>query len=140
MHFAGLKQDMVKMMVFVSVIISFLFLLMLICLGGVVRSLWQQSPALITIGNQPRNTSPIKRRAVGNVLAVVVPAVMSYLPVLVLFPLVLYTLYTNNTMDTLTCTAFELSRLFPEFGLLIGPLFYLSKAKQMSCLSGAKQK
>lgn len=127
-------------MVYVSVIISCLFLLMLVCLGGVVRSLWQQSPALVTVGTQPRSASPLKRRAVGNVLAVVIPAVMSYLPVLVLFPVVLYTFYCNNSMNNVMCTVYELSRLFPKFGLLIGPLFYLSKAKKMSCLSGEKQK
>lgn len=127
-------------MAYVSIIISCLFLLMLVCLGGVVRSLRQQSPALTTVGSPSRPASPLKRRAVGNVLAVVIPAVMSYLPVLVLFPVVLYMYYCNSSMSKVMCTVYDLSRLFPKFGLLIGPLFYLSKAKKMSCLSGEKQK
>ncbi|KAM4523911.1 uncharacterized protein V3H82_002013 [Fundulus diaphanus] len=80
----GLMQDMVKMMVPVSIIISCLFLLMLASLGVVVRSLWQQSPTLTSYAKQTPHVSPLKRRAVGNVLAVVVPSVMSYLPVLVI--------------------------------------------------------
>ncbi|KAM4570216.1 uncharacterized protein PAE49_009426 [Odontesthes bonariensis] len=135
----GLKNDIIIMMVPVSIFISFLFLLMLACLGGVVWSLWQQSPALTTGGNQAHCMTPLKRQAVGNVLAIVVPAVMSYFPVLVMFPLVLYKFYLNRAMDSVMCTVFELSRLFPKVGLLIGPLFYISKARQMCCPARGKK-
>lgn len=136
----GLRQDMVQMMVPVSIFISFLFLLMLASLGGVVRSLRQQSPALTMSGNQTHRVSCFKRRALGNVLAVVTPSVMSYLPILVMFPVVLYEFYWNNALSDTMCILFELSRIFPKIGLLIGPLFYLSKAKQMYVLCRMKDK
>lgn len=113
---------------------------MLVCLGGVVWSLQQQSPAHTTYGNQARSESPLKRRALGNVLVVVVPAVVSYLPVLVMVPMVLYIYYTNNPLHEAICNVYELSSFFPRFGVFIGPLFYLSKAKQMCCLSGTGKK
>ncbi|KAM6895792.1 uncharacterized protein FYW49_019674 [Xenentodon cancila] len=131
---AGLIKDMIKMMVPVSIIISCLFIIMVTCLGGVVWSLWHQNPALSGCGNRPHCVSPLKRQAVDNVMAVVVPAVISYFPVLTMFPLVLYKFYWNNGMDAEMCIVFELSQLFPQFGLLIGPLFYLAKAKQICTL------
>lgn len=126
---------MVLMMVPVTVIICVLFVLMLACLGAMIWSLQGQSSALIKGGNQGQSSPPLKRRAVENVMGVVIPAVMSYLPILVIFPLVLYKFYWNKAMDNETCIVFELSKLFPKFGLLIGPFFYLSKAKQSCCLS-----
>ncbi|GLD48114.1 P2Y purinoceptor 1-like protein [Lates japonicus] len=77
-----LEDDLAIISVSVSIIISCLFLIMLICLGRVVWSLLQQSPAHSTHGNQQHSESPLKRQAVGNVLVVVVPSVTSYLPVL----------------------------------------------------------
>lgn len=74
----------------------------------------------------------------GNVLVVVVPSVMSYLPVLVMSPLVLY--YWNNDLFEYMCIVSELCNLFPSFGVLIGPMFYFSKARQMCCLRGAGKK
>ncbi|XP_040886610.1 P2Y purinoceptor 1-like [Toxotes jaculatrix] len=131
--------DITIIMMAVSVIISCLFFLMLASLGGVVWSLWQQSPAHSTHGNQRRPESPQKRQAVDNVLAVVVPAVISYLPVLVMFPLVLYIYYVENSLERFLCNVLKLSVLFPSFGVLIGPLFYLSKARKMCCLSGTEK-
>ncbi|MEQ2186994.1 hypothetical protein GOODEAATRI_034581, partial [Goodea atripinnis] len=68
-------------------------------LVGVVWTLRQQSPDLTSSDIQTHCVSPLKRRAVGNVLAVVVPSVMSYLPVLVMFPVVLYEYYMNNATN-----------------------------------------
>ncbi|KAM7366909.1 hypothetical protein PAMP_014845 [Pampus punctatissimus] len=131
----GIVDDMTIIMVPVSIIISCLFLLMLTCLGGVLWSLRQESPARTTHGTQGRSESPLKRRAVENVLFVVVPAVMSYLPVLVMVPMVLYMVYWADrlTVDQELCNIFKLSVLFPSLGVFIGPLFYLSKVRQMCC-------
>ncbi len=133
-------DDITTIMVPVSIIVSFLFLLMLTCLGGVVWSLQQQSPAHTTYGNPARSDSPLKRRALANVLVVVVPAVISYLPVLLLVPMTLYIHYWNDPLDEAICNVSEFSALFPRLGVLIGPLFYLSKAKQMCCLSETGKK
>ncbi len=119
----------------VSIIISCLFILMLACLGGMVCSLQQQSPARTTSGNRAHSESPLKRRAVGNVLVVVAPTVISYLPVLGMVFLYLFLYNTNIFVNQIICNVFEFSIIFPKFGVLIGPLFYLSKARQMCWVS-----
>ncbi|XP_030296307.1 P2Y purinoceptor 1-like [Sparus aurata] len=127
----GLVNNITFIMIPVSIIDSCLFFLMLACLGGVVWSLWQPSPAHTTIGNQACSQSPFKRRAVGNVLVVVVPAVISYLPVVAMVPLIVYLIYWDIVLEEALCYVFESASMFPRLGLLIGPLFYLSKARQM---------
>ncbi|XP_033845188.1 G-protein coupled receptor 183-like [Periophthalmus magnuspinnatus] len=118
----------------VSVIISFLFVVMLLCLGTIVRSLWQTSPAHHdALGNNNRANSPQKRQAVQSLLFVVVSAILVYLPVLALFPFILY-IYNNRRSplsQQAVCNVFQCTVLFPSFGVLIGPLFFFSKAKQM---------
>ena len=127
---------MTVMMVPVSVIISSLFVIMLACLGSMVWALGQQSPAHTTHGNQSRAESPLKRRAVRNVLVVMVPSVIVYCPMLAMLPLYFYVFYGNKPLCRGICYGFELSAIFPRLGVLIAPLFYLSKARQMCCLSG----
>nr|XP_019955398.1 PREDICTED: P2Y purinoceptor 1-like [Paralichthys olivaceus] len=124
----------------VSIILSCLFILMLACLGSVIRSLQQQSPAITTIGKKGCTESTLKRQAVLNVLIVVVPAVISYLPVLVMSPLVLNLFYNNIILDRAMCNVFELYYLFPRLGVFIGPMFYFSKARQMCCLNRTQDK
>lgn len=115
----------------------FLFIIMLACLSGLVRCLWQQSPAHTTYGKQAHPESPQKRRAVVNVLAVVVPSVISFLPVLIMSPIVVC-LYNGISVEHLEiCSVVQLSLLFPKFSVYIGPLFYLSKARRTCCLSAA---
>lgn len=135
----GFTKKLIIILIEIYLIDSSLFLIMLACLGGVVWSLLQQSPAHTTYGKQTRSQSPLKRRAVVNVLAVVVPAVISYLPVLVMAPFTLR-LYNREQFEMNICNVVELSVLFPNFGVLIGPLFYLSKARQMCCLSATGNK
>lgn len=137
---AGLLQEITIIMIPVSIIVSCLFILMLTCLGGVVWSLLQKSPAHTKYGNAARLESPQKRRAAANVVVVVVPAVISYLPVLFIIPLVLYIYYGKASLNQAMCDAFESCVLFPKFGVLIGPMFYLSKARQMCCLSWTGKK
>ncbi|KAK9525476.1 hypothetical protein VZT92_016176 [Zoarces viviparus] len=132
---SGLVHNLTIIMVPVSIIISCLFCLMLVCLGGVIWSLQKQSPAHTTHGNQARSVSLQKRRAVDNVLVVVVLAVMAYLPVLMLVPVVFY-IYFLGHINKDICNILETALLSPTFGVFIGPLFYLSKARQICCLSG----
>ncbi|XP_051248790.1 G-protein coupled receptor 183-like [Dicentrarchus labrax] len=131
----GLVGNSSIIMIPVSIIISSLFFLMLACLVGVVQSLRQQSPAHTTYGNKVHSKTPLKRRAVNNVLVVVVPAVISYVPVLIMLPLTIYIYYANRSLFDTICVAVEIFISFPRFGVLIGPLFYLSKARQTCCHS-----
>ncbi|CAK6959910.1 P2Y purinoceptor 1-like [Scomber scombrus] len=79
---AGTVSDTPLMMVPISILVSCLFLIMITCLGRILSSLLHQSPAHLTHLNQARSESPLKRKAAKNVLFVVVPAVISYFPVL----------------------------------------------------------
>lgn len=116
-----------------------LFQVMLTCLGGLVRFLWQKSPAHASYGKRTRNESPQKRRVVVNVLAVVVPSIISYFPVLLMAPLVVC-LYNGVQLHSLEiCSVLQLSQLFPNFSVFIGPLFYLSKARQTCCSKKQKK-
>lgn len=126
-------------MITISLMECFLFIIMLACLSGLVRFLWQQSPAH-TRGKQTRPESLQKRRAVVNVLAVVVPSVISFLPVLIMAPLVVCLYNGINLGHLQICNIVQLSLLFPNFSVYIGPLFYLSKARQTCCLSAAGEK
>ncbi|KAG7496352.1 P2Y purinoceptor 1-like [Solea senegalensis] len=114
----------------VPIIIACLFIVMLACLGRMIWSLMQKSPAHTTHANRGPE-SALKRQAVYNVLVVVVPAVISYLPVLVIIPFEIY-FSSNLTPSSLNfCNIFELSSLFPRFGVFIGPMFYFSKARKL---------
>ena len=136
----GLVTNITFIMIPVSIIDSCLFFLMLACLGGVVWSLWQPSPAHTAIGNQACSQSSFKRRAVGNVLVVAVPAVISYLPVVAVVPLVVYLIHWDMVLEGALCNVVESASMFPRLGVLIGPLFYLSKARQMCWLCGTETK
>lgn len=116
-----------------------LFQVMLICLSSLIRFLWQKSPAHGSFSKRTRNESPQKRRVVVNVLAMVVPSVISYFPVLLMAPFVVC-LYNGVKLHSFEiCSIVQLSQLFPSFSVLIGPLFYLSKARQTCCSKKQKK-
>lgn len=117
-----------------------LFQVMLACLSSLVWFLWQKSPAHASYGKQARNESPQRRRAVVNVLAVVVPSVVSYLPVSLMAPIVLC-FYNGIQLQGLEiCSVVQLSEMFPNMSVFIGPLFYLSKARQTCCSRKQKKR
>lgn len=113
--FTVLLVDVAIIMVPVTIIISWLFIIILACLVGVIWSQQQQSPAHTVRTNQ-RHSESEKRQAVGNVLVVVVPSVMSYLPVLVIFPLVVYIYYSDSHCQK-KCVMFW-NYLFCSLGLV----------------------
>lgn len=110
-----------------------LFQVMIACLGGLVWFLKQKSPAHASYGRKVRNESPQRRRVVVNVLAVVVPSILSYLPISLMSPLMVC-LYNGIQLPGLEfCSVRQLSEMFPHLSIFIGPLFYLSKARQTCC-------
>ncbi|XP_019747320.1 uncharacterized protein LOC109528796 [Hippocampus comes] len=133
LFYAGIINDLSVMLAPVCIVISCLFHVMFASLMGVVLSLRQQSPAY-TSANQAG--SPLKRRAAVNVLTVVVPAVIAYTPVCVMLPLLFLTIYNRLELSRVACVAYQFCQMFPRLGVLIGPLFYLAKAKQIFCLTG----
>ncbi|KAK7895996.1 hypothetical protein WMY93_021321 [Mugilogobius chulae] len=67
----------IQNIILVSVIVSFLFVVMLSSLGTMVWSLWQASPAhQNSLGKKHRLDSPQKRQAVQSLLIVVVSATL----------------------------------------------------------------
>ncbi|KAM9845840.1 uncharacterized protein ACBR49_010836 [Aulostomus maculatus] len=135
----GMVDNITIMIMTVSIIISSLFFIMLACLGGVVWSLWQHNPAHTADGNQARFNSPIKRQAVGNVVFVLVSAVVSYLPVLMMVSMMTFIVYFGKPLNRSLCNFYQSSLLFPRLGVFIGPLFYFSRVRQACCLRGARK-
>ena len=118
--FKGLQNIAVP----VSVLVCVLFAVMLYCLVGLAWSLGQQGPA-------HSSALPQKRRALKNVLLVIVPAVFAYLPVCFLPPLL-----TFNREDRVWCNVLAAIFSFPYIGVCIGPMFYRAKFKQVLCGRG----
>ncbi|XP_059907040.1 uncharacterized protein LOC132456650 [Gadus macrocephalus] len=108
----------------VSVLVCVLFAVMLYCLVGLAWSLGQQGPA-------HSSALPQKRRALKNVLLVIVPAVFAYLPVFFLAPLL-----TSSRVDRVWCNMVEVLLACPSIGVFIGPMFYCAKFKQVLCGRG----
>lgn len=118
-----------------SVIISGLFLVMLLCLLGIAWVLCQSGP-----GEGSGTSTPLKRRALKNILAVMVPSVLAYSPVVAVVPYIAVILTKDaGTVTTDQCKVVQFLLEFPKFGLFIGPMFYLSRARQATCWTKDKQ-
>lgn len=127
----GYFLGLITMTLPLSVTISLLFLVMLLCLLGIVWVLVQSGP-----GEGSGTSVPLKRRALKNVLAVMVPAAVAYSPLVAVIPyMALITLKKSNTISPEQCDILHLLFLFPNFGLFIGPMFYLSRLRQVTCWS-----
>ncbi|GLD72408.1 lysophosphatidic acid receptor 5-like protein [Lates japonicus] len=111
-----------------SILISLLFLVMLLCLLGIVGVLQRRGPA-----EGSGSTVPLRRRALKNVVAVTVPSVVAYSPVVALVPYMSVIISQTEQVEPAQCCILQVLLLFPNFGLFIGPLFYLSRLRQVSC-------
>lgn len=118
-----------------SVTISLLFLLMLLCLLGIVLVLCEGGP-----GQTAGTSAPLKRRALKNIVAVMVPSAVAYSPLGALVPyLAVIASHHSDSVSPSQCHVLQLLLLFPNVGLFIGPVFYLSRLRQVSCCSGHTQ-
>ncbi|XP_070829059.1 G-protein coupled receptor 4 [Chaetodon trifascialis] len=118
-----------------SVTISALFLLMLLCLLGIASVLRQSGP-----GEGSGTSVPLKRRALKNILAVMVPSAVAYSPLLALVPyMAVITSKQAETISSAQCYILQLLLLFPNFSLFIGPMFYLSRFRQVTCWTTDRQ-
>lgn len=118
-----------SMALYLALSTSVLFLLMLLCLGGIVWVLCQSGP-----GEGSGTNVPLKRRALKNILAVMVPSVVAYAPLVALVPFMAVIEYQQEQEPSAAqCKTLQVLLSFPHFGLLIGPLFYLSRARQLAC-------
>ncbi|KAI4901620.1 hypothetical protein NFI96_000818 [Prochilodus magdalenae] len=128
-----------SMAVILSLIINVLFFIMLACLLGIVWVLCKKGPGANLSGEQ--RDSSIKKRALKNILAVIVPSTITYLPVLALAPFLLVLQAVGDKRSSLyLCYGLQMFCLMPYFGVCIGPLFYMSRARQMFCFYNNKAK
>ena len=118
-----------SMILYLALTISVLFLLMLLCLVGIVCVLRQSGP-----GEGSANGA-LKKRALKNVLAVMVPALVTYTPLVLLVPIIAVILSDHNRHFTIEqCKLALVFMVFPNFGIYIGPTFYLSRFRQLGLL------
>lgn len=130
---AAIQTSFAVIMMLICLIECVLFQVMISCLGALMWSLRRESPAHAGYGRQGRTKSPQRRRAVVHVLAVVVPSIVTYFPVSLMAPIVLC-FYSKVQLHGLKiCDVVQLSEFFPSLSVFIGPLFYLSKARQTCC-------
>lgn len=125
-YFLGL----IAMSLYLSFTISLLFLLMLLCLLGIVWVLAQSGP-----GEGAGTSVPLKRRALKNVLAVMVPSAVAYSPLVAVVPYMAGITLHDQDISPAQCNVLQLLLLFPNFGLFIGPMFYLSRLRKVACSS-----
>ncbi|KAM7415219.1 hypothetical protein PAMA_019844 [Pampus argenteus] len=113
-------------LLYLSITISVLFLVMLLCLLGIMQVLYRSKP-----GDGSSTNVPLKRRALKNILAVMVPSVVAYSPLVTLVPFMV--LVVSKYLEHITpvqCNILKFLLVFPNCGLYIGPMFYLSHLKQ----------
>lgn len=114
----------------ISVFISLLFLVMLLCLLGIVAVLCRPGPG---DGAGAGGTSAqFKRKALQNVLVVMVPSVLAYSPLVAVVPY-LALIIGPHVIRPAQCRVLHLLLLFPNAGLFIGPAFYLSRIQAGCC-------
>lgn len=131
----GYFVQMFTMALSMSVTISLLFLLMLLCLLGIVWVLCQSGP-----GEASGSSVPLKRRALKNIVAVMVPSVVAYSPLVALVPYVsVIVSQPTESVSPTQCSVLQVLLLFPNFGLFIGPMFYLSRFRRASCWAKVQQ-
>ncbi|CAL8262858.1 unnamed protein product [Merluccius merluccius] len=118
-----------SMILYLAIAISVLFLLMLFCLVGIARVLCRSGP-----GEGSANNAPLKRRALKNILAVMVPAVVAYASQVVLVPfIVVVKSQCGVNVTPVQCQILQVLMVSPNFGIYIGPIFYLSRVRQLLC-------
>ena len=125
-------NGMPSVILYVALNVSVLFLLMLLCLVGIVCVLRQSGP-----GEGSANNGALKRRALRNVLAVMVPALVAYAPLVLLVALIAVIQSQHDGVVPLTperCKLVHVFLVFPNFGIYIGPTFYLSRFRQLGLL------
>ncbi|XP_053356087.1 psychosine receptor-like [Clarias gariepinus] len=125
-----------KMAIQLSIIINLLFLIMVGCLFGIVCVLCKKGP-----GEGDQNNSVVKKRALKYVVALLVPSAIIYLPMLALAPFILMiNMLTENGTNFLLCTCLMMFSILPNFGVCIGPLFYMARVKQVFCHRNKKSR
>ena len=115
-----------NMLLTLSILSFSFFTVMLACLLGIIWVLCQKNPAQ---GNA--DISPMKRKALVNVLVVLVPAVLTYSPGFLVF--------FFNTWDTMDCPLLLSLTGVLKFGVFIAPMLYVSRTKSVTFCKGRRE-
>lgn len=126
------QERLPKIALYLSIILDVFLLIMLACLMGIVCALSKKGPgeAGQTGG---RGGSPIKNRALKNTLLILIPTAVIYAPLLAIAPYVLTLKDGDKEVSDSHCLILNLINAFPSLGACIGPVFYMSRAKQLPC-------
>lgn len=117
---------------YLGITISVLFLIMLLCLAGIVWVLCKAES-----DENTENNVSLKRKVLKNVLALTVPTLVAYTPLVALVPY-LRVVYFQQEVTSTQCCILEFLLAFPNFGTYIGPVFYLSRFWQLACCKKAE--
>ncbi|GAA6101733.1 psychosine receptor-like [Tachysurus ichikawai] len=118
-----------NMALILSIILNVLFLVMVACLVGIVCVLRKKGP-----GEGDQNNSSIKKHALKNVVAILVPSTITYFPMLGLAPfLLIIQILVIKSTNTDLCQFLMMFAVLPNFGICLGPMFYMARVKQMFC-------
>ncbi|KAK7152010.1 hypothetical protein R3I94_008370 [Phoxinus phoxinus] len=125
------QERLPKIALYLSIVLDVCLLIMLACLIGIVCALSKKGPCEGQTGG--RGGSPIKNRALKNTLLILIPTAVIYAPLLAIAPYVLTLKDGDKEVSDSHCLFLNLMNAFPSLGACIGPVFYMSRAKQLPC-------
>ncbi|KAL1256929.1 hypothetical protein QQF64_012474 [Cirrhinus molitorella] len=125
------QQRLPKLAMYLSITLDAFLLIMLACLTGIVHVLRQKGPGEGQTGG--RGGSTIKGRALKNALLILVPSAVIYGPLLATAPYMFTLKDGDEAFSHERCLILNLMNIFPSLGTCIGPVFYMSRAKQLAC-------
>lgn len=125
------QQRLPKLAMYLSITLDAFLLIMLVCLTGIVHVLRKKGPGEGQTGR--RGGSSVKSRALKNALLILVPSVVVYGPLLAIAPYMFTLKDMNEEVSHTRCLILNLMNTIPSLGTCIGPVFYMSRAKQLGC-------
>ncbi|KAI7802476.1 putative proteinase-activated receptor 3-like [Triplophysa rosa] len=130
---AGLTshQRLPTLVMYLSIILDVFMLVMLACLIGIVLKLCKKGPGAGQTG--PGGGSSMKMRALQNTLLVLFPSIIIYAPLLGLTPYIMTLSEEHLEVTSADCDIMHLLHVYPSLGTCIGPMFYISRVKQLLC-------
>ncbi|XP_059421091.1 P2Y purinoceptor 8-like [Carassius carassius] len=124
-------QRLPKLALYLSITLDVFLLIMLACLTGIVHVLCKKGPGEGQTGG--RGGSSIKNRALKNALLILIPSTVIYGPLLATAPFIFTLKNGDEDISPTSCIILNLMHTFPSFGSCIGPVFYMSRVKQLAC-------
>ncbi|XP_020335650.2 proteinase-activated receptor 3-like [Oncorhynchus kisutch] len=125
-------QGVFSIALYFAVTISVLFLIMLLCLVGIMWSLCQSGTGEGSVEGSGGSMN-LLRRSLKNILLILVPSAVAYTPLVALVPFmsVWHPEKEDQVANRIQCCILQLLLAVPNFGLYIGPLFYMSRFRQL---------